>query len=181
MWASFSPTKKLPTPMGARVFGRAGVDGIHFCRIDGFGDTVFAVSPMNDPDDCVHPIAESFEDFLRLLLACGDTAPLEQAHQWERSRFDRFVAKNPPSSEGQAALDAIAALDLTPMPEPWAYLHRLEEAFDFSACALGRLTGKLWPHSPPKYPLMTVGLSASATPSIAAVTGAESAPAKRLR
>ena len=45
------------TPKGARVFGRSGVDGIHFCFVRGFGETVFAVSPMNGREDCVHPVA----------------------------------------------------------------------------------------------------------------------------
>lgn len=35
------------TPKGARIFARSGVDGIHFCFVRGFGETVFAVSPMN--------------------------------------------------------------------------------------------------------------------------------------
>lgn len=34
------------TPKGARIFARSGVDGIHFCFVRGFGETVFAVSPM---------------------------------------------------------------------------------------------------------------------------------------
>ena len=32
------------TPKGASIFGWAGVDGIHFCFIRGFGGMVFAVS-----------------------------------------------------------------------------------------------------------------------------------------
>lgn len=32
------------TPKGASIFGWAGVDGIHFCFVRGFGETVFAVS-----------------------------------------------------------------------------------------------------------------------------------------
>ena len=57
------------TPKGARIFARSGVDGIHFCFVRGFGETVFAVSPMNGRENCVHPVAKSFRDFLRLLLA----------------------------------------------------------------------------------------------------------------
>ena len=57
------------TPKGASIFGWAGVDGIHFCFVRGFGETVFAVSPMNGGKDCVHVIARDFSDFLRLLLA----------------------------------------------------------------------------------------------------------------
>ena len=56
------------TPKGASIFGWAGVDGIHFCFVRGFGETVFAVSPMNGGKDCVHVIARDFSDFLRLLL-----------------------------------------------------------------------------------------------------------------
>ena len=62
------------TPKGAAIFGWAGVDGIHYCFIRGFGGMVFAVSPMNAAPDCVHPLARDFADFLRLLLACGDAA-----------------------------------------------------------------------------------------------------------
>ena len=69
------------TPKGARIFARAGVDGIHFCFVRGFGETVFAVSPMNAPGEQVHPIARSFSDLLRLLLACGSADALEQAWQ----------------------------------------------------------------------------------------------------
>ena len=56
------------TPKGASIFGWAGVDGIHFCFVRGFGETVFAISPMNGGKDCVHVIARDFNDFLRLLL-----------------------------------------------------------------------------------------------------------------
>ncbi|MEF9971038.1 MAG: hypothetical protein RR731_01860, partial [Oscillospiraceae bacterium] len=31
------------TPKGASIIGWAGVDGIHYCFIRGFGDMVFAV------------------------------------------------------------------------------------------------------------------------------------------
>ena len=32
------------TPKGASIFGWAGVDGIHFCFVRGFGGVVFSVS-----------------------------------------------------------------------------------------------------------------------------------------
>ena len=57
------------TPKGASIFGWAGVDGIHFCFVRGFGSMVFSVSPMNSAPDFVHPLANNFADFLRLLLA----------------------------------------------------------------------------------------------------------------
>ena len=118
------------TPKGARIFARAGVDGIHFCFVRGFGGTVFAVSPMNGASDTVHPIAANFEDFLRLLLSCGDTAALEQAWQWDEAQFDAFLRDNPPSDEQTAVLDRLRALPLEPMSAPWAYIHALQADFD---------------------------------------------------
>ena len=41
------------TPKGASIFGWAGVDGIHFCFIRGFGSMVFAISPMNSAPNFV--------------------------------------------------------------------------------------------------------------------------------
>ena len=34
------------TPLGAEVIGWEGVDGIHCCFVEGFGEMVFAVNPM---------------------------------------------------------------------------------------------------------------------------------------
>ncbi len=120
------------TPKGASVFGWAGVDGIHFCFVRGFGGTVFAVSPM-DPPECVRPVARDFADFLRLLLACGDTAALEQAWMWDEAQFDGFLRENPPTEEQKAVMAQIAeTFGLTPMEQPWAYIKALQVEFDYS-------------------------------------------------
>ena len=121
------------TPKGASIFGWAGVDGIHFCFVRGFGETVFAVSPMNGGKDCVHVIARDFSDFLRLLLATGDSAALEQAWQWDEAQFDAFLAENPPTDEQKAVLSQISTVfSLTPMERPWQYLRELQAEFDLS-------------------------------------------------
>mgnify|MGYP007079133044 CR=1 FL=1 len=121
------------TPKGASIFGWAGVDGIHFCFVRGFGETVFAVSPMNGGRDCVHVIARDFSDFLRLLLATGDSAALEQAWQWDEAQFDAFLAENPPTDEQKAVLSQISTVfSLTPMERPWQYLRKLQAEFDLS-------------------------------------------------
>lgn len=121
------------TPKGASVIGWAGVDGIHFCFVRGFGLTVFAVSPMSGGADCVHPLARNFEDFLRLLLACGDTAALEQAHAWDAAQFSAFLRDCPPTPEGRQALAALArAMDLTPMEQPFDYLRAVQGEIDLS-------------------------------------------------
>lgn len=121
------------TPKGASVFGWAGMDGIHFCFIRGFGDTVFAVSPENHAPDYVHPVAKDFADFLRLLLACKDAAAAEQAWMWSETEFEAFVKDVPPSEEQREVLSEIAEkTGLAPMERPWAYIRRLQEAFDYT-------------------------------------------------
>ncbi len=121
------------TPRGASIFGWAGVDGIHFCFVRGFGGMVFAVSPMNIAPNYVRPIARSFEDFLRLLLSTGDTAALEQAWMWDEAQFDAFLRENPPTEEQRRVMDEIARkLGLAPMERPWAYIKELQSAFDCS-------------------------------------------------
>ena len=112
------------TPEGAQIFGRAGVDGIHYCFLPGFGETVFAVSPMNGEGTRIHPIAADFEDFLRLLLACGDAAALEQAWQWSEPQFQSFLDEIEPD---ETVMDALRSLGLAPMAHPWAYLKALRE------------------------------------------------------
>ena len=121
------------TPKGARVIGWSGVDGIHYCFIRGFSDMVFAVSPMNEPGNYVHPIASCFTDFLRLILACGDAAALEQAWKWDESQFDAFLAENPPDDVQNATLNTLREkLRITPMERPFSYLKVLHKAFDYS-------------------------------------------------
>ena len=122
------------TPRGAEVLAWAGVDGIHVCTVKKFGEMIFAVNPMNLPNDYVHPIAKNTEDLLRLLLSVGDIAALEQAHGWSKERFDHFVAENPPSEEAKRALFEIAkAYSLTPMADAFAYIKALQGDFDYSA------------------------------------------------
>ena len=96
------------TPKCASIFGWAGVDGIHFCFVRGFGSMVFSVSPMNSAPDFVHPLANNFADFLRLLLACGDSAALEQAWMWDKAQFEAFLRDNPPTHEQKKALSELA-------------------------------------------------------------------------
>ena len=118
------------TPKGARVIGWAGVDGIHYCTIRGFGEMVFSVSPMNPAPNYVHPLARTFSDFLRLLLACGSCDALEQAWQWDEMQFQEFLAENPPTQEQTSALEQLAQqTGLTPMEHPWQYLHELQAGF----------------------------------------------------
>lgn len=121
------------TPKGARIMGWAGVDGIHYCFLRGFGEMVFSVTPMNVAPHYVHPLAQSFSDFLRLLLSCGGTAALDQAYQWDSQAFSAFLSDHPPTQEQQEVLTQLAQqTGLSPMENPWEYLHQLHANFDAS-------------------------------------------------
>ena len=120
------------TPKGVRMIGWAGVDGIHYCMIRGFGEMVFAVSPMNLAPHYVHPLARTFSDFLRLLLACGNCDALEQVWQWDEAQFQAFLAENPPTQEKRTVLEQLAQkTGLAPMDHPWQYLHELQTGFAY--------------------------------------------------
>lgn len=121
------------TPKGATFIGWTGVDGIHYCFVRGFGEKVFAVSPMNGGSDCVHPVAENFEDFLRLLMACGGESAIEQAWQWSREQFDGFMEENRPTDEAKAAAEQIVEkMGLEPMDDPWGYIMQVQQGFDYA-------------------------------------------------
>lgn len=121
------------TPKGAKVIGWAGADGIHYCFVRGFGEMVFAISPMNTPGNYVHPVARDFKDFLRLLLACGDAAALEQVYLWDQTQFDAFLQDNSLAAEQQAILDDVRdELKLVPMAQPFAYIKALQAEFDYT-------------------------------------------------
>ena len=59
------------------------------------GEIVFAVEPMGDAGRHAFPVADNFKDFLRLLMACGHEAYIEQAHAWGREQYDNFAKENP--------------------------------------------------------------------------------------
>ena len=118
--------KYFCTPKGARMIASAGVDGIHYCFVRGKGEMVFAISPMNCPGQNVHPIALTFEDLLRLLLACGSMDALEQAWQWDEEEFEEYVEANPPGPEALEAFVVLKEkLGITPMENPYQYLEEV--------------------------------------------------------
>lgn len=121
------------TPVGYSLIGWTGVDGIHYCFIRGFGDMVFAVSPMNDPGTYVHPVAWSFEDFLRLLISCAGEAAVEQAWAWDRETFQDFMSDNLPDDEAEKTMLRLEReLKLTAMEDPFAYIKEVQRGFDYS-------------------------------------------------
>ncbi len=120
------------TPKGARILGWTGVDGIHYCTLKAFGDTVFAVNPYADPKKHAFPVAENFETFLRLLITCGHEAVLEQAHTMTPERFAKYVQENPLTDEQKAYADVLqSTFGLSPLENPYSYLYNIAHTFDY--------------------------------------------------
>lgn len=119
------------TPVGARVIGWE--NGIHYCFIRGFGEMVFAVNPDSCVEENVYPLAASFRDFLRLLLACGTTTAAEQIVWWTEEQFRAFLAEDETPPERTAVLEKIRqTFHLEPMEEPYRYVRALQAGFDRS-------------------------------------------------
>jgi len=122
------------TPQGAKIIGWAGVDGIHYCFIEGFGDMVFAVSPCNLPGDYVHPLAETFEDFLRLMLMCSGLDAMEQLHGWSKDTFENYMTEVRVSLEQKKIFSVIEEkLQLEPMDFPFEYIKNLQRCFNYKS------------------------------------------------
>ena len=124
--------KYFCTPIGARLIGRAGIDGIHYCFVRGQGEMVFAVNPSNEIGKNVFPIANTFDELLSLLLACGSMAAIEQAHMWDEEQFEEFVAENQPTPAQLTVFDVLREkLGITPMEEPFTYLYKLQNSYNY--------------------------------------------------
>lgn len=123
------------TPVGAEIIGWD--NGIHYCFIKGFGEMVFCVNPETCCDRYVYPIAENFRDFLRLILAAGNTNTLQQIICWNKTEFEDFASRPEEQEyvarpEVQAALYAIRSrLDITPMEAPFEYVKALQSTFSY--------------------------------------------------
>ena len=119
------------TPKGAKVIGWE--NGIHYCFIRGYGETVFAVNPESCVEENVYPLAATFRDFLRLLLSCGTTTAVEQIVWWSEAQFREFLAADPVPPERTAVLNQIReAFQLEPMEQPFQYVKALQADFDRS-------------------------------------------------
>lgn len=72
-------------PTNAKAIGFEG--SIMYCFIMPYGDMVFACNPDTCADVFVYPIAKNFDDFIRLILACGSTNPIEQIVWMDKDKF----------------------------------------------------------------------------------------------
>ena len=120
------------TPVGAEILGWD--NGIHYCRIPGFGEMVFCVNPEPLGEQFVYPIARNFRDFLGMILAAGNTNPLQQVIGWDRDQYDRFLAsreeqENRARPEVQQALESLRGLGIAPIGDPFGYIRELQQDF----------------------------------------------------
>ncbi len=121
------------TPARAEVFGRVGVDGIHFCFAGGHGDMVFCVCPMDLAPRYVRPVARSFADFLSLLVSCGDTSVIESAWRYDKETFKgECEAAMSVSGNEAARAELREKLGVLPMADPYDYIRSLQADFDYS-------------------------------------------------
>lgn len=122
------------TPVGARVIGWAGVDGIHYCFIDGFGEMVFAVSPMGGEGRYVFPLAKEFETFLRMIVTTRSLAAIEQIIVFDKERYEAFLVEENKEldQETKDVLDALQnALKLEPFEDTYEYVKEVQATFDY--------------------------------------------------
>ncbi len=121
------------TPKGAKIFGRTGVDGIHYCFVRSFADMVFCVSPMCDTGRYVRPVARSFSDFIMLLIACQDVFNIEAAEIMDRDGFYKMLCTYEADVKQQSAIEVLKReFKLSAMEKPYEYIRELQSSFDYS-------------------------------------------------
>ena len=121
------------TPLDITVIGWE--NSIHYCFIEGYRDTVFAVNPESCVDKYVYPLAMNFKDFLSLILACGSTTAVEQIIGWSKEQFESFLVSedNVKYTEQEKVLEKIRkGLKLEPKENPYEYVKEVQEQFDDS-------------------------------------------------
>ncbi len=120
-------------PEGAEPIGLEGP--ILYCFLPGYGDMVFAANPESCASKNVYPLASSFEDFMRLILACGSANPVEQIVWMDKRQFERHLQdeKERQTIKQKELLSLLGKeLNLTPMANPFEYVKALQAGFDDS-------------------------------------------------
>ena len=121
------------TPKGATVIGWE--NSIHYCFIKGYGEMVFAVNPETCVDKYVYPLAENFEEFLRIILACGSTTAVEQIIGWTKEQFVEFLksSDNAFVSNQADVLEKLKdELKIEPRENVYEYVKNIQANFDDS-------------------------------------------------
>lgn len=124
------------TPQNAAIIGWAN-ENAHFCFAEGFGETVFSVDPLAAPGENILPVAGSFSDFLGLILACKDTAPIRLAGGWTRRKFEEIVERLPLSMKQRSVLRALENTYHPPrITDPYGHIRSIQANFDYKSLPL---------------------------------------------
>lgn len=131
-------------PVGMMPFASLGVNELHFGFINGFGDMVFVVEPTAIAGKEVQPIANNFEDFLRVVLASKNAGNVKWIYWLEKDEYESLVAESGSQHEDDPAMseiyrkteEALAViqneLGLESMPDAYDYVRGIQSAFNYS-------------------------------------------------
>ncbi len=120
-------------PVNAEPIGFEGC--ILYCFLPEYGEMVFACNPESCADQNVYPLAANFEDFIRLILACGTANPVEQIVWMDKRGFEKHMADEEKilTHEQKAAVQLLQReLGLLPMENPFEYVKAIQKDFDDS-------------------------------------------------
>ena len=120
-------------PVNANPIGIEGC--ILYCFLTEYGEMVFACNPESCVDQNVYPLAANFEDFIRLILACGTANPLEQIVWMDKNKFEEHMANEEKiltDEQRTAAQQLQRALSLLPIENPFEYVKSIQKDFDGS-------------------------------------------------
>ena len=120
-------------PTNAKAIGFEG--SIMYCFIEPYGEMVFACNPDTCADIFVYPLARTFEDFMRLILACGSTNPIEQIIWMDKDKFEKHLKEEEAirTEEQKATLSYLETeLEISPIDNPYDYVKELQSRFDNS-------------------------------------------------
>lgn len=118
-------------PVNAEAIGFEGC--ILYCFLPEYGEMVFACNPESCADRYVYPLAADFEDFIRLVLACGTANPMEQIIWMDKNKFEEHMAGeegNLTEAQKAAVQQLQHGLDLLPMENPFEYVKSIQKDFD---------------------------------------------------
>lgn len=116
-------------PVGAKLFGYT--DSLYLCFIAGYQETVFAVEDVPDHEWRAWPVAYDFQEFLRLIFACGSANLAAISGIITENEYGReFELESHRSHNGLNKLSEL--LSLTPIQNPYAYTHTIGQVLDCS-------------------------------------------------
>lgn len=125
------------TPARSRMVAWAKNLQYHFCQVEGFGSTIFAVDPSAPPGDCVHPVAKSLEDFIGLLVACVDSALIAGAYQLSSCLFQQLRSAVRQDNRTTTVLRALNNNFRPPViDDPFEYISQLQRGFAYETLPL---------------------------------------------